>query len=187
MRTVYTVPITGETVLMNTRLAHFITEHMNKPLFETQCVARYEKAVVCQQRGRIVGCALLRKLPPDATNDHADLLQNPACIFQRGEGASTNCGSGRESEAWERAKLERHIECVCVHRDYRNQGVGSEVMHAAIAEWRNERHLSTDEAEDIVLWIDHKQNRCDLLRFYERLNFKVALDRGADSKLILSS
>ena len=187
MRTVYTVPINGATVVMNTRLARFIAEHMNKPFFETQCVERYEKGVVCQLKGRIVGCALLRKLPPDANDDYADLLQNPACIFRREEKASTNCGIERESEGWERAKLERHIECVCVHRDYRNQGIGSEVMQAAIAEWRNEPSLSTDEAEDIVLWIDHKQKRCDLLRFYERLNFKVALDRGADSKLILSS
>ena len=63
MRTVYTVPINGATAVMNARLARFIAEHMNKLFFQAECIERYEKAVVCQQNARIIGCALLRKLP----------------------------------------------------------------------------------------------------------------------------
>lgn len=170
MRTVYTVPINGATAVMNARLARFIAEHMNKLFFQAECIERYEKAVVCQQNARIIGCALLRKLSVDMNQDHADLMQNPDCMVR---------------DEWDKVKLERHIECVCVHRDYRNQGIGSEVMQAAVEEWQKELCLSTDVAEDVVLWIDHHKNKCDLLRFYERLNFKVILERNADSKLCL--
>ena len=147
---------------------------------------RYEKGVVCQLKGRIVGCALLRKLPPDANDDYADRCRIP-CVYFEGKKRLLQIVELKERARGGREQNWNDTLNACVYRDYRNQGIGSEVMQAAIAEWRNEPSLSTDEAEDIVLWIDHKQKRCDLLRFYERLNFKVALDRGADSKLILSS
>ena len=63
MYSLYTVPIDANTYVMNKRIADFVAIHMAKPYFSSTYVQMYSRAVVCQDDGKIIGCALLRDMP----------------------------------------------------------------------------------------------------------------------------
>ena len=90
MYSVYTVPIDQHTYVMNGRLAAFVAKHMAKPYFTDKYVEMYSRAVVCQEDGEIIGCALIRHL----TSEEGDEELNIECFCVREK--SRNCGVGTD-------------------------------------------------------------------------------------------
>lgn len=92
MYSLYSVPIDGGTPIMNQRLARFVAVAMQKPWFTSACVERYGRAVVCQEDGRIIGCAMMRSLP--CTVEGREAETNIECVCVREE--SRGCGVGTD-------------------------------------------------------------------------------------------
>lgn len=82
--------------------------------------------------------------------DHAVICQNNCSIL--------GCALIKESQQ------EFMVECVCVHSNFRCQGIGSEIMSQTLD------HCSKN---DVVLIVDNGPQEAAIKRFYERLGFEA--------------